>query len=287
MELKEVFKTELKLEEKKKGGVIGKLYFPWIVTNKENLNKRIYPEHVIKREVGSFNKKIEDSGIAGQLDHPIGVGTRLDKVSHVITKLEYDEKEKKGHAEAQILDTRAGNDLLVVVNQNLKGLGASLRGLGTIDDKTKKVNDDFELKSIDLVLNPSFGKDTAVSAANLIESGNEIFFKKDEKKITVEEFQKQVTIGLGAAFRVDEQAEDLAKFEDENTAKMIEIVKTRYEANDADLSLIFESEEKKEDKDLKERHRQLALYQDAKRAGFQGTLKEWQEQIGNVITEEK
>jgi len=127
MLLKEVIKTDLKITDKKAGGVIGKLYFPWIVGDKENLNKRIYSSNLIKREVQSFNKKIEDSGIAGQITHPIGVGTRLDKVSHIITKLEYDEREKKGYAEAKILDTTAGRDLLTVVNQNLKDLGASLR----------------------------------------------------------------------------------------------------------------------------------------------------------------
>lgn len=284
MELKEVFKAELKLEEKKKGGVVGKLFFPWIVTNKENLNKRIYPETVIQREVGKFNQKIENSGIAGQLDHPIGAGTRLDKVSHVITKLEYNPTEKTGYATAKILNTRAGNDLMVVVNQNLKGLGASLRGLGTVDDKTKKVNDDFELKSIDLVLNPSFGADTGISSANLIESGNEIIFQ-DEKKITVEEFQKQVEIGLGASFRVDEQAKDWTEFVDKNTAKMVEIVVNRYKDDGCDLSLIFEQEEKEEDKGSKERNRQLVLYRDAQRGGFRGTFKEWQEKIHNVITE--
>jgi hypothetical protein len=287
MELKEIFSDgELKLEERKKdSSVLAKLYFPWIVADKENSNKRTYPESIVKREVGKWNKKVQGSAIPGMLDHPIGAGTKLSKTSHLITKLEYDPKTKTGYAEAQVLNTSSGRDMFLLIKKNLKGLGASLRGLGNVKDGT--VQDDFELITVDVVDQPSFGSATGISSENLYESGNQLFFEKDKKKVTPEEFNKQVKVGLEAAFRVDEQAKDWAKFVDENTERMVEIVTDRYKADGADLSLIFEEEETEEEKNRKEQNRLMALFRDAQRAGYRGTLKEYKEKFGDVISEKK
>lgn len=174
--------ADLRLDEKAEDGVIGKLRYTFILGDKENANKRTYGADLAKA-VGAFKKGLKEKNVAGQLNHPsMSSHTELDKISHVITDVEWDEKTKKGIATSAILDTSKGKDLKVLIDNNIP-LGASVRGRGEIDDQGR-VMPDYELLSIDLVSAPSYGKDTMITKANLIESANSVFeqvLTEDEK----------------------------------------------------------------------------------------------------------
>ena len=57
----------------------------------KNRNGRIYPKEVIQKEVKRYNKEfVEKKRAFGELGHPEGPTINLDKVSHMIEKLEED-----------------------------------------------------------------------------------------------------------------------------------------------------------------------------------------------------
>ena len=78
----------------------------------------------------------------------------LDKVSHLITQLEWKGNDVVG--KAQILDTPMGQ----IVKGLLEGgvqLGVSTRGMGSLESKggANYVRDDFILNTVDIVQDPS------------------------------------------------------------------------------------------------------------------------------------
>ena len=90
----------------------------------------------------------------GELNHPEGPTVNLDKVSHLITKLEWNGNDVIG--KAQILDTPMGQ----IVKGLLEGgvqLGVSTRGMGSLETRSgvNYVRDDFILNTVDIVQDPS------------------------------------------------------------------------------------------------------------------------------------
>ncbi|MFC2163626.1 hypothetical protein ACFLT2_01365 [Acidobacteriota bacterium] len=171
-EIVEVIDEELfddRVFEKEQNHILRRLIFPFAVADKENLNKRTYPSALLKREVAKMNKRIEDSKIAGTLEHPSDGLTKLGEVSHFIESLEFDDVQKVAFGTAAILNTTKGKDVLTLLQAGLK-MGVSMRGFGTVTDG--KVQDDYSLSSIDIVTSGSFGKDVEISDMNLHESLN-------------------------------------------------------------------------------------------------------------------
>ena len=122
----------------------------------KNRNGRIYPEQVMKKEVDRYRKEFVDKDRAfGELGHPDGPTINLDKVSHMITKLEQDGKNFMGRA--KILTTPNGQIVRNLINDGAK-LGVSSRGLGSLESRggAQVVKDDFQLATAaDIVADPS------------------------------------------------------------------------------------------------------------------------------------
>ena len=170
MEYKDIFEgwiAELKETPDDKLFLAG-LKFKWGRSDDWNKNKRYYPDFVAGVAIEGFNKESQKGvGIVGQLDHPIGTaGTLLSNASHLITKV-WKDKEKVWWAEAKIMRTSKGIDLLAVLKTNTK-IGASLRGVG--DVKNGKVQPGLEIRAIDFVASPSFGASATVDQSNVFES---------------------------------------------------------------------------------------------------------------------
>jgi len=203
MDLHEIFsKSNLIFEAAKDGGrdggILGRLKFDFITADRKNDNNRIYSSDLLTKEIGRFKEHLRTSKIAGQLNHPVTGGhTELDKISHVITDVDFDPETKKGVATSAILNTSKGRDLKVLLDANVP-FGASVRGRGKVD-ASGKIDDDYQLFSIDLVSSPSFGDDTMITKANLIESGNRFFISK----ILTEDQQRSLyEFDLDAGMRV-------------------------------------------------------------------------------------
>ena len=122
----------------------------------KNRNGRIYPEQVMKKEVDRYVKEfVEKDRAFGELGHPDGPTINLDKVSHMITKLEQDGKNFMGRA--KILSTPNGQIVRNLINDGAK-LGVSSRGLGSLETRggAQVVKDDFQLATAaDIVADPS------------------------------------------------------------------------------------------------------------------------------------
>tara|TARA_B100000941_G_scaffold105321_1_gene73675 strand:+ start:2095 stop:2748 length:654 start_codon:yes stop_codon:yes gene_type:complete len=122
----------------------------------KNRNGRIYPIDVMKKEVGRYVKEfVEKDRAFGELGHPDGPTINLDKVSHMITKLEQDGSNFMGRA--KILTTPNGQIVRNLINDGAK-LGVSSRGLGSLEQRggAQVVKDDFQLATAaDIVADPS------------------------------------------------------------------------------------------------------------------------------------
>jgi hypothetical protein len=142
--------------EAKEGG--GKNHFIegiFMQSEQKNRNGRIYPKAVMEGAVDKYvTEQVNTKRAVGELNHPDGPTVNLDKVSHLITKLEWNGNDVVG--KAQILDTPMGN----IVKGLLEGgvqLGVSTRGMGSLEQRngTMYVKDDFILNTVDIVQDPS------------------------------------------------------------------------------------------------------------------------------------
>ena len=122
----------------------------------KNRNGSIYPKEVIQKEVKRYNKEfVEKKRAFGELGHPEGPTINLDKVSHMIEKLEEDGNNFVGRA--KILSTPNGQIVKNLIDDGAK-LGVSSRGLGSLESKgnAQYVKDDFQLATAgDIVADPS------------------------------------------------------------------------------------------------------------------------------------
>jgi len=121
----------------------------------KNRNGRIYPKAIMEKAVNKYVKEqVSQKRAVGELNHPEGPTVNLDKVSHLITDLQFEGNDVVG--KAQILDTPMGQ----IVKGLLEGgvqLGVSTRGMGSLEqrDGAMYVRDDFILNTVDIVQDPS------------------------------------------------------------------------------------------------------------------------------------
>ena len=122
----------------------------------KNRNGRVYPKDVMKKEVARYVKEfVEQDRAFGELGHPDGPTINLDKVSHMITKLEEDGNNYVGRA--KILTTPNGQIVRNLIDDGAK-LGVSSRGLGSLEQRNgaQVVKGDFQLATAaDIVADPS------------------------------------------------------------------------------------------------------------------------------------
>jgi len=125
----------------------------------KNRNGRVYPMAVLQKEVDRYNKEFVAEGRAfGELGHPDGPTVNLDRVSHMVTKLEADGKNFIG--EAKLLSTPMGEIAKALIKDGGK-LGVSSRGMGSLESRNgaNYVKNDFYLATAaDIVADPSAPK---------------------------------------------------------------------------------------------------------------------------------
>ena len=133
-----------------------KIRGPFLQAEIKNRNGRIYPMHILEKEVGRYNKEyIQKNRAFGELGHPDGPTVNLERVSHMITKLYPDGTNFIG--EAKIMDTPYGKIVKNLIDEGAK-LGVSSRGMGSLVPQrgAHVVKDDFYLATAaDIVADPS------------------------------------------------------------------------------------------------------------------------------------
>ncbi len=118
-------------------------------------NKRLYRESLWKREFKRLAESLDDRRLFGECDHPADGKTKLQRASHLITRLEIKNGEVVG--EAEILPTPMGRILEAIMQTGAK-VGVSSRGYGSTmkdDDGNDVVGEDFKLLSFDFVADPA------------------------------------------------------------------------------------------------------------------------------------
>jgi hypothetical protein len=120
-----------------------------------NRNGRIYPEHILRREVEKYMELVENNTAGGELDHPDSAVVSLANVSHRVTEMWWQGKDLYG----KVLiaeETPAGQILKGLLKAGFM-LGISSRGVGSVKSKNGQdiVQDDFELIAFDFVSSPS------------------------------------------------------------------------------------------------------------------------------------
>ena len=148
---------DLLTEEEKRYVADGGIYLTGIMQKADtrNGNNRIYPEHVLRREVKNYSKLVKESRAIGELDHPESNVVNLASVSHMVTQIWMDGKDVMG--KIKVLNTSAGQVLQELVRGGVS-VGISSRGMGSVRESVGGetiVEDDFQLICFDMVSEPS------------------------------------------------------------------------------------------------------------------------------------
>lgn len=144
------------ITEAKEGG--GKSYViegVFAQAEQKNRNGRVYPKAIMENAVNKYvNEQVKQKRSVGELNHPEGPTVNLDKVSHLITDLQWEGNNVVG--KASILDTPNGQIVKGLLEGGVK-LGVSTRGMGSLENKNgvMYVKEDFLLNTVDIVQDPS------------------------------------------------------------------------------------------------------------------------------------
>lgn len=124
---------------------------PFLQSCERNRNGRVYPKHLIEREVNTYQKLIESREALGELSHPDSGEINPDRAAILITDLHMDENLAIG--KARVLSTPCGKILESLLNDGVR-MGVSSRGTGDLGPDNV-VCENFKLICIDAVYMPS------------------------------------------------------------------------------------------------------------------------------------
>lgn len=118
-----------------------------------NKNNRIYDEAEYVPQIESLQKKISTGKLMGELDHPQNFDISLQRVSHVIEELFYDNDSKQVRGKIRLLNTSAGREAKALIDDGIP-LHISSRAAGMVES-----NGHVKIKQLftyDLVADPGF-----------------------------------------------------------------------------------------------------------------------------------
>ena len=158
----------------------------------KNRNGRMYPADVLDKEVKRYNEQyIEKNRAYGELGHPQGPTINLERVSHMITKLERDGSNFMGKAKI-MTETPYGKIVESLIKDGGQ-LGVSSRGMGSVKpsrDGTGVVQSDFYLATAaDIVADPS-APDAFVNG--IMEGKEWVWENGIIREATVADYKKQI-----------------------------------------------------------------------------------------------
>lgn len=160
----------------------------FLQSNMKNRNGRVYPKPIMEKAVQRYvDEQVSKGRAVGELNHPEGPTVNLDKVSHLITELNWDGDNVIG--KAKLLNTPMG----LIAKGLMEGgvqLGVSSRGMGSVirgRDGSVTVGDDFVLNTVDIVQDPSAHE----AFVNGIMEGREWIFDEDLGVWTQEVVEEQ------------------------------------------------------------------------------------------------
>lgn len=167
---------------------------------KPNRNGRWYAEDIVKPEIDRYVKEcVQTKRAYGELNHPQGPQINLDRVCHLIEKLEF-QKDGTITGKARVLDTPMGDTVRGILEGG-GSLGVSCRGLGSLKENQgiMEVQSDFRLvTAADVVADPSAQR----AFVNGVMENVEYFYnektgefcevmKKEVNKLSIKQIEEQ------------------------------------------------------------------------------------------------
>jgi len=147
-----------------------------------NQNGRKYPRDEIAAAVDKLNAKISEHGpIPGELDHPDGMNLNFDRLAVAITEMRMDGN--NGVGRMRVVPEGLGKIVEGAIKAGIR-VGVSSRGTGNVD--SQGTVSDFDIVTIDAVLNPS--APNAYPTASLAESI--AMYKSGMESIKLTEYAK-------------------------------------------------------------------------------------------------
>ena len=205
-----VEEVEYLFEEQEGGSKNYKIRGPFLQAEIKNRNGRIYPMHILEKEVGRYNKEyIQKNRAFGELGHPDGPTVNLERVSHMITRLYPDGTNFIG--EAKVMDTPYGKIVKNLIDEGAK-LGVSSRGMGSLVPMrgAQVVKDDFYLATAaDIVADPSAPN---AFVEGIMEGKEWVWDNGAVKEMDIENYKKELDRRYKFAQAREEKAAEI--FED-------------------------------------------------------------------------
>lgn len=125
----------------------------------KNRNSRIYPKFVLEKATKDYIEKyVKTNRALGELNHPTTPQVDPERACIKIESLTWDGSNVIGRA--KVLSTPKGKLLEALIHDGVK-LGVSTRGLGSVkktklnNEEVSMVGDDYQIRAIDVVHNPS------------------------------------------------------------------------------------------------------------------------------------
>ena len=123
-----------------------------------NRNHRVYPKRVLESAIDSYQEMVKANRALGELNHPTTPTVDPERACIKIEKLTWDGNNVIG--KARVLSTPKGKLLEALIRDKVQ-LGVSTRGLGSVhrtkfkNEDVSMVGDDYQIRAIDVVHNPS------------------------------------------------------------------------------------------------------------------------------------
>lgn len=130
----------------------------------KNANGRIYPRHILEREIENYQAKIRERRALGECNHPESSTVDLGRISHNIVELHWEDSTVVGKLELNLTRGFIKHGICsslgdTVANLLLNGykIGVSSRAIGSVEQRNGilYVGDDLEIIGWDIVADPS------------------------------------------------------------------------------------------------------------------------------------
>ena len=120
-----------------------------------NQNGRVYPRHILEREVRNYMTLVKERRATGELDHADSPTVNLKNASHIITDIWWEGNDLWGEIEV-LEDLDQGRNLKGLLKNDVK-VGISSRALGSVQrlGEANVVQEDLYLVCWDIVSEPS------------------------------------------------------------------------------------------------------------------------------------
>lgn len=176
------------LLESKDGEKVFKIRGPFVQSEILNNNRRIYPKSLCEREIQAFMKnRVARKDALGEYQHPESPLINRERAAILIESLVEDGNNYIGTAKV-LKDWPMGRLVFKMLEEGIP-TGVSTRGLGTVNESTRRVNDDFKLITVDVVDTPSAPH---AWVDGILESKNFLIEGDSFVEVAVERLQKNL-----------------------------------------------------------------------------------------------